>query len=740
MLVSTQVLFPGQGAGRGTPAAILFRGAVLGVTAALTAAGVVLVYRAIRIVNFAQASIGAGGGTLTFLFLQYTEVPFLLALMLGLALSTGIGFVVGVLSLRFAKAPRLVPTVFTIVLVQALTFLVPMIRNLPFFPRIDELSALEQLGDGAFRARVPFAGLHYGVGSLPIEFGYSEIFAVQLSVIALLGVAGFLRYTRSGVAVRALAENAERASLLGIGVGLLSCVVWALAGLLSGVGVTVSGLLTDPTVATTGGLGALLPALAAAVIGRMRSLPVTTAAAVAIGVMAEAWRWSFPDDRPLFDVALFVVVAVGLLLQPRELRRSEQEAEASSWAASQEVRATPRELLAVPSIRVARSALMIIGLAVVLAYPFAVSTGATNLGAFIAANAIIVVSMVVLTGWGGQVSLGQYAFAGMGAVLAGAFTERVGIPFWFAVPLTVLLVALVAAAVGVPALRIRGLFLLVVTFAFAVAVERVLFSSRYFGWLLPDVVERPSLLLLDFEDERSMYYLCVASLLVAVLFVSTMRRTRLGRMLLAVRDNETALRAFGLGAVQAKLFAFAVAGGLAGFAGALIAHQQRGVSQATFTAQAGVDVFVQAVFGGIGATSGALLGSGYFNLLRYFSASPVLLLVSGPLAALALLFAAPGGLVSLVMRVRDSVLRIVAQRRRLVVPSLFADMSPEALEARLWPLAGTLPDAGIAALPPFRPFAFASEVHGRTSVGREAAVGDAPSQEAAAIAGAGAVE
>ena len=110
---------------------------------------------------------------------------------------------------------------------------------------------------------------------------------------------------------------------------------------------------------------------------------------------------------------------------------------------------------------------------------------------------------MVLTGWAGQVSLGQFAFVAVGAVVAGALTARVGLSFWLAVPLAAAFTAAFAVAVGLPALRIRGLFLAVTTFAFAVAVRSLLFEPRYFAWLLPGAVERPTLFFFDFGDERS---------------------------------------------------------------------------------------------------------------------------------------------------------------------------------------------------------------------------------------------
>ena len=180
----------------------------------------------------------------------------------------------------------------------------------------------------------------------------------------------------------------------------------------------------------------LLPALAAAVVGRMRSLPTTVFAAVAISVVAEATQFSLDKDKALVDFGLLVLIGVGLLLQQRKALRGGDEA-ATAWQASEEQRPIPKELLTVPAVRLTRRILVVIGLLAVAIFPFVTSTGQTNLGGIIALNAIVALSLVVLTGWAGQVSLGQFAFVAVGAVVAGALTAKVGLTFWLAVPLAV---------------------------------------------------------------------------------------------------------------------------------------------------------------------------------------------------------------------------------------------------------------------------------------------------------------
>lgn len=703
------VLLPGSGdGGRGTPMAIIFQGLVQGMVASLTAVGIVLIYRTIRIINFAQAALGITGGVLAFRLVQFTPTPFPIAILLGMAVAGGVGVLVGLAAIRFQRAPRLVLTVLTILLTNVLGFLTGFVDDLPFFPP-QEFRPLAEAGDEAIRAGIPFAGFKFTVGNLEIPFGFAEILAIEVSIAALIVIAAIFRYTRLGVAVRGVAENSERASLLGISVGKLACLMWGLTAALSGLAVILTGTISSPSAVTSGVAPTLLiPALAGAVLGRMRSLPVAATATAVIFVLEAAFKWSFRDDAPLFSIALLLTIGIGLFLQRKQLLRSEAANEASSWVASQEQRPIPRVLLRVPGIRITRIALMVVGAVAVLLYPFVVGTGATNLGGVVAIQTIVIISLVVLTGWAGQVSLGQYALTGVGAVVGGAFTNRIGIPFWFAVPLTAVIVGAIAVVVGLPALRIKGLFLLVVTFAFAFSIEQAFFSERYFGWLQPERVDRPTFFFIDFEDERSMYYLCVAALILVIFLVSSMRKTRIGRILIGVRDNEPNLRAFGIGPVRAKLMAFAISGALAGFAGAIFAHQQRGISAESFTAAASVETFIAGVFGGIGSVGGALLGAFYFNFLDYLVSSPLLAGLLGPVGALILLYAAPGGVISLVTAARDSVLSIVAQRRQLVVPGMREDLE---VTSGIWPLAEPLPRSGLAALPAGSKFAVQSDLY-----------------------------
>jgi branched-chain amino acid transport system permease protein len=292
------------------------------------------------------------------------------------------------------------------------------------------------------------------------------------------------------------------------------------------------------------------------------------------------------------------------------------------------------------------------------------------------------------------------------------------VPFWVAVPIASAVSGAFAMLIGLPALRIKGLFLAVVTMGFTITVDVTLFDKQYFGWLLPEgAVKRPTLPFIDFEQDRPMYYLCALCLVLAIVIVMNLRRSRFGRLLIAMRENEANVQSFGVSAVRLKLTAFAVSGALAGFAGAVFVHQQRGLNGQSFDTAHSINTFVFTVLGGIGSVGGALLGSAFQNLLEYFLPSNdffarILQAFQQGGSTLLVLFVAPAGLIGLVVSVRDAWLRIIAQRRQIVVPSLFADYDAEALERRLIPLADASANSGLAALGPGAHFRLRSELHG----------------------------
>ncbi|MGH9084497.1 MAG: ABC transporter permease subunit [Acidimicrobiales bacterium] len=720
VLVLTQLILPGPAAltGRGTPWAQMFFGLVRGMTISLTTAGIVLVYRTQRVLNFAQSSVGLAGAFFFFGLSYFTNIPFPIALLLGLVLAAGTGAVVGTALLRFLDASRLVLTVVTIIGASLLLNLSSNVYRLPFFPEWQDLPVDLATGTRSLRSYLPFPGLEFSIGGSPSTFGFGELLALELAVVALLALAAFFRFTKAGVAVRAMAENPERASLLGIGVGGLTILVWTIAGALSGASTILTGVLESPSQAGGFAPTLLITAFAAAVIARMDRLPTAVLASVVITVLTEAFTYSFPDDAALVPVLLFTALSGTLLLQGRSQGRSESGA-AVTWSAAEEQRPIPRQLLEITGVRWTRRALIGLGIGVLAVIPFAFSTSIVLTMGVLYLGAIVTLSVVVLTGWGGQVSLGQWGFAAVGAIVGGALTATLGLPFWIAVPVASAVTGGFAMLVGLPALRIPGLFLLPVTFAFAAAVQSAFFEDRYFGWILPDKpIERPTLFFLDFSTERSMYYLTAGCLVLALSVVSRLRRTRTGRILIALRENDASVQAFGVPVVRTKLLAFGVSGALAGFAGSVYVHQQQGLNGEVFTAFASVQAFAASIFGGLGSAAGAVLGTGFYEFIEYFGVDGLPGTFARNGGPLIIIFAAPAGLISIINALRDSVLRVVAQRRQLFVPSLFAGYDPAADGERLVPMADLEPSAGLGALPPDARWSLGSYLYrGRSAAG-----------------------
>jgi branched-chain amino acid transport system permease protein len=709
----TQVYLVGDSrAGRGVPMAVVFQGFVIGSLNALTAAGMILVYRASRIINFAQAVIGLLAAVFVVNMVAYNPgFPFPITLLVGLAAAGAAGALIElVFGRRFANAPRLVLTVVTIAGSGFLALIASgFVNRLGFFPRqADRL--LSDLEPARIRSLMPFSGFHFTIGSSRVQFGFPEIFALWMAVLALAGLAVFFASKR-GTAVRAASENLERAALLGISVGTLGTLVWTIAGVLSGINITADALLGDPSGLSRGN-AALFAPIAAAVLGRMKSLPVAVMAAVVIGIATSATDYTYSGSAPVINLALFLAVCGALLFQRKQLFRESGSEDESGWQATEEPRPVPEELRSIPALRFTRWGL--IGL-VLLAAGLVPFIFATRIQVLLTVTLLITIaglSLVVLTGWAGQVSLGQFAFVAVGAVVAGKLAADSGWSFWLAVPAGTVVAALVAGLIGLPALRIRGLYLAVATFGFAVAVDGLMSSPKYFRNDLPRQISRPTLFFLDFEEERSMYFLCLVALVISLLVVINLRRSRFGRLLIAARENEKNVQAFGVPLLRLKLLAFVVSGALAGFAGSIYAFQQRAVSGDAYGIDRSFGLFINTIVGGVSAPGGALLGSLFGNLSTYFFQNNLVFGFIVGLLPLVLLYVQPGGLIAVFNQIRDSWLRIIAQRRQIVVPSLFADYDADALARKLIPLSEPVTGEGLAALPYDQRFAIDSGLYG----------------------------
>jgi branched-chain amino acid transport system permease protein len=420
----------------------------------------------------------------------------------------------------------------------------------------------------------------------------------------------------------------------------------------------------------------LMPALAAAVIGRMENLPVTFFAAVLIGVVQQAAKFA-TGRGTLGDAIVFGIIMAAFLLQRREKVTRADDTGASSWSLIREVRPIPRELAKTLDVRIGLRALVVVLFFALIIVPSFLTPIRVNLlfeqGVMFA---LIGISLVVLTGWGGEIRLGQVAFFALGAATAAKFSS-LHWHFFLCLLLAGLVGAAFSIAIGVPALRIRGPFLAVATLGLALTTSQFFLDPHYFPWFVVDtrlVLTRPVLFgKFDLSSEYS-YYLFLLVVLGLVLYgVRSFRNSRAGRVLVATRDNARAAQAYGVSVIRARLWAFAMSGFIAALAGGLFVFQQEGLSRTAFEARQSLVVFTIVVVGGLGSVVGALLGASYYVTVQYLVHSSFAFLFVQGIGLLFVLLVLPAGFGGAVYDIRDAFLRWVARRRNIEVASMVAD-------------------------------------------------------------------
>jgi ABC-type branched-subunit amino acid transport system ATPase component/ABC-type branched-subunit amino acid transport system permease subunit len=638
----------------GLPFGIVLYGVVLGALDALTAIGLVLVYRAARVVNFAQADMGGLAAAVAVVLVTGAHVPYFAAVPLGLGAGLLTGYVMDATVVRrFFRAPRLILTVATIGVAQILG---AGELGLPtLFHHLSPLSTFT----------TPFRG-SFTVG--PVVFDANDVVVFIVVPIVLVALWWFLGRSDTGVAIRAAADSDERAQLLGVPVRRLSRATWVIAAGLSSIAAVLSAPIQGPNLGVVAGPTALLVPLAAAVIAGMTSFPVAVAAAIGIDVFEQAVLWSYPRSSSV-DVALFGFVLVAVLVRRKTLSRGGGDQSLGTLTTGRD-RPLPAALRRWRPLVASRAALLAVVLAGAALIPVALSGPRDTILTSTVIYALVAVSMVVLLGWAGQLSLGQFAFVGIGASVTGALLVHAGADLFLALLAAAAVGGVVAVVLGLPSLRVPGLFLGVVTMAFAVPVSTWLLDSSYFPTLTPALVPRPVLLgRIDLSSPLALYEFCLVVLVLATVLARNFRRSRIGRAVLAARDNDRAAASYGVSPWRVRLVAFTFSGMLAGVAGGLYALNLRGVPFSGFNPEESIVVFTMVVVGGLGSLPGAVLGAAYVESAQYFLGGAAQLIATGA-GLLVLLMVLPGGLGEVAARLRDRILRTVARRAGIDVPVL----------------------------------------------------------------------
>jgi len=645
------------------PMGIIAIGVIYGTVTALGAMGIILVYRANRFINFAHGALGSMVGVIAIGLVLEHGLSYWVALPGAVIVGALMGGLIEYLVIRrFQNATRLVLTVASIGLAQV-------------------LGALELFGT----KKINFIALTGGFNA-PLDFNFKldvvrihgdEMLIIAIVPVVIAGLAYFLLRTDAGVAVRASAENVDRALLLGIPVRRLSTIVWLIAGGLA----SLTYMLQAPFAGVKPGVASngptvLLPLLAAAVIARMESLPLAFGAGIGLGIMEQVVRWNTPSKPATVYVVYLVVIVGALLLQRGKLSRG-QEAGGSSWSATGIVKPIPGELRRLPEIVWGKGIILAMVAVAFVLLPKGWSNSNQLLAGFAIVWAMIGVSLVVLTGWGGNISLGQFGIAGMGGMVAANLIVNNNLDFFVVIIISGVVGAAIAMVVGVPALRIRGLFLAVTTLAFAIALDNYFLNQNTFPQFIKSSVKRGLLWeRFDMDDTYVMYLVCLAFLALSILASLGVRKARNGRVLIATRDNQRAADAASVPTTNIKLSGFILAGTIAGIAGCLDVMLIHGLSVGTFDPIDSITVFSTSVIGGLGSITGAVAGVLLFKFLETAIHGEIRLALNGA-GLLFVLYALPGGLGQLLFSLRDRLLRIIANRRGILVPSLVADKRTE---------------------------------------------------------------
>jgi ABC-type branched-subunit amino acid transport system ATPase component/branched-subunit amino acid ABC-type transport system permease component len=635
---------------RQVPYGILLYGVVTGSTYSLIAIGLILVYRANRIINFALAEIGVFGAVLFENLIRASGWPWAAALVFGVATAGAAGLVLELgLARRFFNSSRLVLSVATIGMAQLLAF--------------GEYAVAQAFSSRPASAglRTPLSDLHFRVTGVVFD-GNAVLLVAALPLVAV-ALGAFLRRTDLGVATRASAENTERASLLGIPVRRLATLAWVLAALLAGlatvlrspvVGIVSGSTLQGPTL--------LLRALTVAVLARFEDIRVAIVAGLAVGAIEQGLYYAYGGST-VSDVVFVAFIIVALLLQRRRRERSD-DAQATSWEAIDNVRPLAAWQRRLPAVRWGQLAVWAAVAAVAVAVPAVLTPSRVFLASDVLVYAMVAVSLVVVTGWSGHISLGQFGLVAIGAAVAARLSADVHWDFLLALILGGCAGAVVSMVLGAAAFRIKGFLFAVTSLGFAVAVGSFFLNARFFPYLLPTHrPERPVLFgRFDLNGELAYFYFSLAVLVLLILAVVVLRRTRTGRVLIAMRDNDRAARSFGIGRVTSQLMGFAVSGFVAGVAGGVLAAHDHAVSASAFAPAASIAVFSMAVIGGIGSLLGAVLGVLVVRGATLSLTAQWAQLTTG-LGLLLVLLVLPGGLGRAVLSARDALIRRLAGGR-----------------------------------------------------------------------------
>lgn len=565
----------------------------LGAGAAYTllAQGAILVYRGSGIVNFAQGAV-----SMVAAYLCYEEFE------ANRGWDLALSFVVAVI---FAA---LIGLIFQQVVLRLMRKSSPLTKVISTLGLLIVLQGLveKRYGDSTnvVPPFLPQNVLHWGSVIIQVD----RLILAGIAVVLTVLLWAVMRFSKIGLAITASAENERTVATLGWSPNLLSAVTWSVGCALAG----VAGILVCPITGLSPGVFTLLvtvSALAAALVGGFVSFPLTLLGGMILGIGESVVTLYQPHIQSFFGLSLMtgtsqlvplVVIVVVLVVRGRGLPLRSHLVERLPALGSGRIR-WPEVAIGVALTAVLVT--MVLNQAWVGAASLSITTG------------ILLLSVVVLTGYAGQLSLGQYAVGGLGALFSAQLMVNHGFPAPLAIIGGMVLAIPASLILAIPALRTRGVNLAVVTLSLGFTIESIIFDNPAItGKVLADGTPIGQVRMFGMNVSSVTHpsrwaIVCLIGFVLPALALANLRRSAMGRRLLAMRTNERAAACLGVSVFRSKIYAFALAGAIASLGGTLLGFRYTVVQYGTFDTFQSIYAVAYAVIGGIGYVVGTIIGS-----------------------------------------------------------------------------------------------------------------------------------
>jgi sulfate-transporting ATPase len=549
----------------------------LGALYSLASQGLMVIYRGSGVLNFAHGAIGMVGAYVAWELRTKHHLPVPVAWGGGILACAALGALTHLLVMRRLRRAsplaRIVATLGVLIVVQA--------------------GAVLRYGAKItfVRSEFPKTVLRFWGITVPID----RFILVGIAAVLGAGLWALYRYTHFGMATSAVAENERAASSVGLSPDWLATTNWALGSALAGVAAILIAPIVQLQVTTITNL--VIAALATALVASFRSFPVAFAGGMLIGI-GQSELTHYVHTTGVSSSLPFAVIILWMVVRGQALPLRDYF------------------LQRLPAVGSGRVHPIAIAVAVAGASAVIISVPVRWQDAFVTtfAMGLVLLSVVVITGYAGQLSLGQFALAGFGAWVAGRLVDAAGWPFWLALLAGAVAAIPVGFLFALPAVRARGINLAIVTLGLGTAMELMIFNNgKLVGGFSGTRIGKPHLFGWDINavaHPGRYAIVCMVAFVIVALMVASMRRGRSGRRLLAVRTNERAAAALGISVPGAKVYAFAVSAGIAALGGTLLAFRKDVILYGSeFQNFTSILAVAWSFIGGIGYLLGPIFGS-----------------------------------------------------------------------------------------------------------------------------------